>query len=77
VLEILQTAKEKNRNRENTPYTDKDFDDLIQQANTIINDSQYGPTRKRMEALGYTLGSDEANLALAIDEYYRRRHRSV
>lgn len=77
VLEILQTAKEKNRNRENTPYTDKDFDDLIQQANRIINASQYGPIRKRLEALGYTLGSDEANLALAVDEYYTRRHKAV
>lgn len=77
VLEILETAKEKNRNRENTPYTDKDFDDLIQQANRIINASQYGPTRKRLEALGYTLGSDEANLAIAVDEYYTRRHKAV
>lgn len=30
VLEILQLAKEKNSRRENTPYTDKDFDDLIE-----------------------------------------------
>jgi hypothetical protein len=43
----------------------------------MINASQYGPTRKRLEALGYALGSDEANLALAVDEYYTRRHKAV
>jgi hypothetical protein len=30
-----------------------------------------------MQDLGYVLGSDEANLALAIDEYYNRRRDSV
>jgi hypothetical protein len=29
VLEILNQAKEKNKLRENTPYTDEDFDNLI------------------------------------------------
>ena len=77
VIQTLQTAKEKNSNRENTPYTDQDFDDLIAQANRIINASQYGPVRKRLEQLGYELGSDEANLALSLDEYYTRKKRNL
>jgi hypothetical protein len=77
VLEILNQAKEKNKLRENTPYTDKDFDDLIKQANTIIGSVQYGPYKKRLEELGYTIGSDDANLAIAVDEYYNRKRRNL
>lgn len=77
VLEILNQAKEKNKLRENTPYTDEDFDNLIKQANRIIGSVQYGPYRKRLEELGYTIGSDEANLAIAVDEYYNRRRRNL
>jgi hypothetical protein len=36
VLNALDKAKQKNKNRENTIYTDEDFDSLQKQASRII-----------------------------------------
>lgn len=73
ILEVIDRAKRKNSLRKDTPYTDKDFDELAQQANRIISASQYGPIKERLRRLGYNPESEEAFYALSIFDYYTQR----
>ena len=73
ILDIINRAKEKNKNRQDTVYTDDDFDELANQAARIISYAEYGPVRNRLQDLGYKIGSDEASNAIAIWDYYKQQ----
>ena len=70
IIEVIDKAKAMNSRREDTAYSDEDFDNLKEQAYRIITNSQYGPTVQRLRRLGYEPGSEKANYALSIFDYY-------
>ena len=75
ILDIIDRAKSKNKNRIHTVYSDKDFDDLSEQANRIISKLNHKTTKQRLTQLGYEIGSDEANYAIAVNDYYQQKTR--
>lgn len=77
IMEVIDKAKAMNSRREDTAYSDEDFDNLKAQANRIIQTSQYGPIKERLQRLGYKPGSEEANYALAVYDYYSQQIREV
>lgn len=75
VLEVIDRAKKKNQMRENSPYSDEDFDKLSEQANRIISTGQYGPVKERLSRLGYDPESEESHYALSVFDYYTQKTR--
>ena len=75
ILEVIDRAKKKNQMRENSPYSDKDFDKLSEQANRIISAGQYGPIKERLRRMGYDPESEEAHYALSVFDYYTQKTR--
>lgn len=75
ILEVIDRAKKKNQMRENSPYSDEDFDKLSEQANRIISTGQYGPVKERLNRLGYDPESEEAHYALSVFDYYTQKTR--
>ena len=75
ILEVIDRAKKKNQMRENSPYSDEDFDKLSEQANRIISAGQYGPIKERLRRMGYDPESEEAHYALSVFDYYTQKTR--
>ena len=75
ILEVIDRAKKKNAMRGDTPYSDKDFDKLSEQANRIISAGQYGPIKERLRRMGYNPESEEAHYALSVFDYYTQKTR--
>lgn len=73
ILNVIERAKNKNRNRENTPFTDKDFDDLSEQASRVISLAENRVVQNRLKDLGYKIGSEEASYALSTYVYYLKQ----
>lgn len=75
ILEVIDRAKKKNALRNDTPYSDEDFDKLSEQANRIISAGQYGPIKERLRRMGYDPESEEAHYALSVFDYYTQKTR--
>ena len=75
ILEVIDRAKKKNQMRENSPYSDEDFDKLSEQASRIISAGQYGPIKERLRRMGYNPESEEAHYALSVFDYYTQKTR--
>jgi hypothetical protein len=58
-------------------YGDEDFEQLKQQAVRIISKSNRKDVQNRLKDLGYTIGSDEANMAISADDYYLRKTEEI
>lgn len=70
VLEALEKAKQKNKYRENTPFSDEDFDKLKKRAASVISLADSRPMQNRLRTLGYEPGSEEANYALSVYTHF-------
>lgn len=77
ILNVIERAKNKNRNRENTPFTDKDFDDLSEQASRVISLAENRVVQNRLKDLGYKIGSEEASYALSTYVYYLKQLKNL
>lgn len=77
IIDILERAKAKNKNREGSPYSDEDFDDLIKQATRVISMAESSVMKNRLKDLGYKPGSDEANYAISTYDYFLRQLEEV
>ena len=69
ILEALDKAKKKNKYRENTPFSDKDFDNLKRRASIVISLADSRANQNRLKKLGYDPTSEEADYALSLYTY--------
>lgn len=69
IFEALDKAKEKNKYRENTPFSDKDFENLKRRASNVISLADSRPMQNRLKKLGYDPTSEEADYALSLYTY--------
>lgn len=77
ILDVLEFAKKENSRRNESPFTEKDFNDLQRQASRIIRMGESKSMQNKLKGLGYKLGSEQANYALAINEYYSRKLNTI
>lgn len=70
ILEVLEEAKAKNKNRKGTPFTNTDFDNLKKKAASVISLAESRPMQNKLKDLGYKIGSEEASYALSVYSHY-------